>query len=580
MIDNKILLEILVKNGKITQTISENILKEAMATGNPVEEILVNKKIVSDEDVGQAKSEHFQIPLKIFEKGEEIPKEILEIIPEEAAKANNMISFGKDGDTISVGVLHPDNLRTQEVLRFLAKQKKLNMGVYLVLPSDLQRFWQSYRSFQTRIEEVTGAIGALKGKGGLLHQQKVIRIEDTSKAVAEEAPIIKLVSTILRQAVNQGASDIHIEPQKTRLRIRFRVDGDLKNALDLPLELHPPVVSRIKILSNLKIDEMRVPQDGRFRTIIDNKEVDYRVATFPTSLGEKVAIRVLDSSAGVRTIADLGVGDYHIPILEEAIKRPFGMILSTGPTGSGKSTTLYAVLNKLNKEGVNIVSLEDPVEYFMEGINQSQVKPEIGYSFASGLRQVVRQDPDIIMVGEIRDDETAALAIHAALTGHLVLSTLHTNNAVGVIPRLVDMKVESFLIPSTIILTIAQRLARRICDDCKEMVEVPDAVSKEIDVALSDIPDNIKGEFKPPYKTFIGRGCERCNYKGNKGRIGIFEMLKMDDNLENAILKDASESELEEIAKKQGMINLRQDGIIKALKGLVTIEEVLKRTVD
>lgn len=579
MIDNKILLDILVKNEKITQATADNLLKEASSINKPVEEILVSKKIISEEDIAKAKSEHYKIPLKIFSKDETIAKEVLEFIPEEVSKANKMIAFGKDGDTVSVGMLHPDDVRGQEVLRFMAKQKKVNMGVYLILPSDLYRFWQSYRSFETRVKEVTEAVNAFAGKGNLLHQQKIVRIDEVDNAVADEAPVIKLVSTILKQAVNQRASDIHVEPQKTKLRIRFRIDGDLKNALDLPLELHPPVVSRVKILSNLKIDENRVPQDGRFRTIIDKKEVDYRVATFPTALGEKVAIRVLDSSAGVRTLAELGVSEYYLPLLEKSINKPYGMILATGPTGSGKSTTLYSILKQLNKEDTNIVSLEDPVEYFMEGINQSQVKPEIGYDFASGLRQVVRQDPDVIMVGEIRDEETAALATHAALTGHLVLSTLHTNSAVGVIPRLVDMKVERFLIPASVILMMGQRLARRLCQNCKEKVQASGQVAEEIAEAMNDLPESVKKDFSAPYHTYVSKGCEQCGFKGVKGRIGIFEMLEMTDELEQEIIKGGVESDMEKIAKKQGMVTLRQDGVLKALQGLVSIEAILEETV-
>jgi len=416
--------------------------------------------------------------------------------------------------------------------------------------------------------------------GYLLPQQKIVRIDEASGSIAEEAPVIKLVSTILQQAINARASDVHIEPQRTKLKVRFRVDGDLKSVLDLPLELHPPIVSRIKILSDLKIDETRVPQDGRFRTMIDNKEVDYRVSTFPTALGEKVAIRVLDPSAGLRSITDLGVNDYHLTLLGEAMDKPFGMILVTGPTGSGKTTTLYAVLQKMNNEGINIVSLEDPVEYFVEGVNQSQVKPEIGYDFASGLRQIVRQDPDVIMVGEIRDDETAALAVHAALTGHIVLSTLHTNNAVGVVPRLMDMKVESFLLPSSLILMMAQRLVGRLCEKCKKKTVLSGSLLEAVEKELAILPSDVKERYniKKPYEVYLPQGCEACNYKGIKGRIGIYEMLKMTPELEEAILKDPTETSLLTAARKQGMISLRQDGVIKAMQGLVSLEEILKET--
>ncbi|HNW96702.1 MAG TPA: GspE/PulE family protein [Candidatus Paceibacterota bacterium] len=583
MIPNKNLLDILIKNGKITPAIAESVLREAESLGHPVEAVLTDKRTISEEEIGKAKSEFHKIPLKIFNKDEKIPLEILNFIPEEFARNNKIVSFGKEGETLLVGMLNPDDVRAQEALRLVAKQKRINIGVYLVTASALNNLWQGYRSFEERVKEVSDVLDVFKKQnksGYLLPQQRIVRIDEASGAIAEEAPVIKLVSTILQQAINARASDVHIEPQRTKLKVRFRVDGDLKSVLDLPLELHPPIVSRIKILSDLKIDETRVPQDGRFRTMIDNKEVDYRVSTFPTALGEKVAIRVLDPSAGLRNITDLGVNDYHLALLSEAMDKPFGMILVTGPTGSGKTTTLYAVLQKMNNEGINIVSLEDPVEYFVEGVNQSQVKPEIGYDFASGLRQIVRQDPDVIMVGEIRDDETAALAVHAALTGHIVLSTLHTNNAVGVVPRLMDMKVESFLLPSSLILMMAQRLVGRLCEKCKKKTVLSGSLLEAVEKELAILPSDIKERYniKKPYEVYLPQGCEACNYKGIKGRIGIYEMLKMTPELEEAILKDPTETSLLAVAKKQGMISLRQDGIVKAMQGLVSLEEILKET--
>ena len=583
MIPNKNLLDILIKNGKITPAMAESVLGEAESLGRPAESILTEKRTISEEEIGKAKSEYHKIPLKIFNKDEKVPLEILNSIPEEFARNNKIVSFSKEGETLLVGMLNPDDVRAQEALRLVAKQKRINIGVYLVTASALNTLWQGYRSFEERVKEVSDVLDVLKKQnksGYLLPQQRIVRIDEASGAVAEEAPVIKLVSTILQQAINARASDVHIEPQRTKLKVRFRVDGDLKSVLDLPLELHPPVISRIKILSDLKIDENRVPQDGRFRTMIDNKEVDYRVSTFPTALGEKVAIRVLDPSAGLRSITDLGVNDYHLVDLNDAMDRPFGMILVTGPTGSGKSTTLYAVLQKMNNEGINIVSLEDPVEYFVEGVNQSQVKPEIGYDFASGLRQIVRQDPDVIMVGEIRDNETAALAVHAALTGHIVLSTLHTNNAVGVIPRLMDMKVESFLLPSSLILMMAQRLVGRLCEKCKKKTPLTGSLLEAVEKELAVLPSEIKERYniKKPYEIYVPQGCEVCNYKGIKGRIGIYEMLKMTPELEQVILKDPTETSLVAAAKKQGMISLRQDGIIKAMGGLVSLEEILKET--
>lgn len=583
MIPNKTLLDILLKNQKITQAIGDNVLKEADSLGRLAEDVIIEKRIVSEEEVGKAKSEYFKIPLRIFKPDEVVSNQVLNIIPEEVAKTHKLVAFGKDKDTVMVAMLNPDDLRAQEVLRFIAKQKKVNIGVYLITPTDLSNLWRTYRTFDSRVKEITEALDIFKKQvktAYLLPQQRLVKIEEASGAIAEEAPVIKLVSIILHQAVNERASDIHIEPQLSKLRVRFRIDGDLKNILTLPLELQPPIVSRIKILSELKIDETRVPQDGRFRTVIDNKEIDYRVSTFPTAVGEKVAIRVLDPAAGLRNISDLGINFYHADMLTEAINKPFGMILSTGPTGSGKTTTLYAVLRSLNNEDVNIVSLEDPVEYFVEGVNQSQVKPEIGYDFASGLRQIVRQDPDVILVGEIRDKETASLAVQAALTGHIVLSTLHTNNAIGVIPRLIDMQVEPFLLPPSLLLMIAQRLVGRLCNDCKKKVPATGSLLEMIKKNMASLPSELKEKLKikEPYEIYLPQGCETCHYKGVRGRIGIFEMLKMTKELEEAILKDPSGENLTNIAKNQGMLTLRQDGIIKALSGLVSIDEIVKET--
>lgn len=582
MIPNKNLLEILIQRGKLTSTIAEKILKEAQNLNRPAELILTERKILSEKDIAEAKSEYFKIPLKIFDPEETIDREVLNLIPEEVAKTHQVIPFKKEGETLSVGMVHPDDLRAQEILRFVAKQKKLNIAVYLITPSDLANLIKNYRTFETRLKEITEAVEIFKKQAKtayVLPQQKIIKLEEATGVIAEEAPIIKLVSSILQQGVRFNASDIHIEPQRGRLRVRYRIDGELKEMIALPLEIHPPVITRVKILADLKIDETRIPQDGRFRTIIDEKEIDFRVSTFPTSLGEKVAIRILDPSIGLKTIHDLGMNEYHTKIIEETIEKPFGMILATGPTGCGKTTTLYALLQNLNKEDVNIVSLEDPIEYFIEGINQSQVRPEIGYDFASGLRQILRQDPDIIMVGEIRDNETAALAVHAALTGHLVLSTLHTNNALGVIPRLIDMKVEPFLLPASLILMLAQRLVGRLCDKCKKKTTATGSLLEIIKENIESLPPEIKKDFSEPYEIYLAQGCEECNFKGTKGRIGIFEMIKMTPELEEAVLKNPSESNLNQVVKNQGVITLRQDGIIKALKGLVSVEEVIKETV-
>lgn len=412
------------------------------------------------------------------------------------------------------------------------------------------------------------------------NKEQTLDLKTIEKNFAEEAPIIKLLSIIVTEAVRIGASDLHFEPARKILRVRFRADGNLYTTVLLPLEIHLPIVSRIKIMSNLKIDELRIPQDGRFRSIIDERVVDFRVSTFPTSHGEKVAIRILDSTTGLLSIQQLGMSDVATNTIKEAIKKPYGMILITGPTGSGKTTTLYAMLQLLNKDGVNLVTLEDPVEYTLEGVNQSQVLPEIGYTFAKGLRHIVRQDPDIIMVGEVRDTETAELAVHAALTGHLVLSTLHTNNAAGVIPRLVDLGVQKFLLPSSINIMIAQRLVRRLCPHCKKEKVLSAKEIQKIDSVLSGLKseDLAKYNIKKPYKIYESVGCEECNNRGFKGRVGIYEILLMNKEIEEIIHNNFSESRLMVAMQNQGMLTLSQDGVLKVLLGLTTLEEVLEET--
>ncbi len=584
MIPNKTLIELLLKNKKIDQATADKLLKESENLNRPVEEIIYERNLIPQDEIVKIKSDYYKIPVKTFSKEDVIPNEVLNIIPEEVARTHQIVAFKKEGDTLYVGMLSPDDQQAQDILKFIAKQRKLNIAIYLVTKSDLENIWKNYRSFATRLKEIQDSVEIFKRQSKPSHQpyqQRVVRIDEASGIIAEEAPIIKIVSTILEEAVESNASDIHIEPMRNKLRVRFRLDGELKEMLSLPLELQPAIVARIKILSDLKIDETRIPQDGRFRTILDNKEIDFRVATFPTALGEKVAIRVLNPYVGLKTLDGLGIREYHKTLIEEAIAKPFGMILATGPTGSGKTTTLYAILQGFNKESINVVSLEDPVEYFIEGLNQSQVKPEIGYDFASGLRQIVRQDPDVIMVGEIRDNETAALSVHAALTGHIVLSTLHTNNAVGVIPRLIDMKIEPYLLPASLILMMAQRLVGRLCDNCKQKEEATGSLKEAIDKSVASLPKDLREKYKKDkYEIYLPQGCKECNFKGTKGRLPLFEVLKMTPSLEEIILKDPSDTNLKAEAEKQGMITLRQDGIIKALEGLVSIDEVLKETIE
>ena len=517
----------------------------------------------------KVKSELLGIPYRKVDS-KKIIDELLKILPEETAMNYKVIPLGKEKDMLLVGMVYPDDRQAQEALRFIAKQKRLSLGIYLITPSDYQLIARRYSPYGGEVESALRSVRVKPGEGG--GAMPKVKLEQMA-AVSEEAPVIKIVSATLKEAVNIGASDIHIEPQRTKSRIRFRIDGDLQEVKSLPLELHQPIISRVKILSNLKIDETRVPQDGRFRTDIFGNEIDFRVSTFPTPSGEKVALRVLDHRVGLKQLDELGLNGKSADLVNEGISKPFGMVLITGPTGSGKTTTLYALMQKLNNEDVNVVTLEDPVEYTISGINQSQVRPEIGYTFASGLRQILRQDPDIMMVGEIRDTDTAELSVHAALTGHIVLSTLHTNNAVGVIPRLIDMGVDAFLMPSVLNLMLSQRLVGRLCQDCKEDVTPPDNV---VEIIKKEV-----GSIRPgPYKVCKSQGCKACKGKMFKGRVAIFEVLKMTPQLADVINTQPTENKIQEEAKRQGMITLRQDGILKALDGLVSVDEVLRETME
>ena len=570
------LIQKLVEKGKIDQK-TANSLKEKLGTSNETEEnFLLDQKIIGQDYLFSLKSEILNVPLRKDAETLEIPNEILALIPEESARYYKIIHLSLKENILEIGMVDPEDIKAREVLLFVARQHRISYKISLITLDAFEILSKQYRNLR---EEVGAALEALetelgKGEGVELAVSEKPSIE----RLAEEAPIIKMVAVILRHAVEGKASDIHIEPTTKKLRVRFRMDGILYSSLFLPLAVHPSIVARIKILSNLRIDETRIPQDGRFTAKIGEKEVDFRVSTFPIKLGEKVAIRVLDPTEGLKSYKELGLTGRNMDILKEAAKNPYGMILATGPTGSGKTTTLYALLQILNKEEVNIVTLEDPIEYFMGGVNQSQIRPEIGYDFPQGLRHIVRQDPDIIMVGEIRDEESAALAIHSALTGHVVLSTLHTNNAVGVIPRLIDMQIKPFLIPPALNIAIAQRLARVLCPYCKEKVKPKKAMKEIILKELESLPGEVTKKLKipDPFYLYEAKGCKKCNFKGVKGRIGIFETLKMTDQLAEIILKEPSELKITQEAERQGMATMRQDAILKALEGLISMEEVMR----
>jgi len=577
--DNKILLQELVKEGFLAEEKSKKLLQEAGVTRRNVEDLIYEQRLAPEETVAELKSRLLKIPFKKI-KAEEIKDDLLKLIPEETARNYKIVPLERSDNLLIVGMVNPDDLKAQDALKFIAKQLRVSVGIYLIMPSLWEEILRRYSPYQSEVEAAMKSLNLSAAKS--VTSRQIIQLEEGA-AVSEEAPIIRIVASTLKEAVWQKASDVHIEPQRNRLRIRFRLDGELQEVSSLPIELHQPIISRIKVLSNLKIDEMRVPQDGRFRTVLLGRDIDFRVSTFPTPVGEKAAIRVLDPTVGLTGLEDLGLIGRNFKVIKEGIEKPYGMILITGPTGSGKTTTLYAIMQILNKEKVNIVSLEDPVEYFIDGLNQSQVRPEIGYDFASGLRQILRQDPDVIMVGEIRDEETAGLAVHSALTGHIVLSTLHTNNAIGVIPRLIDMKVQPFLLPASLNLMVAQRLVSRICQECRTTQKAPDEIQEIIKKELEKLPKEIISNLQFPtsnFQIYHSPGCKACKNKGVSGRIALFEIFEMTRELEEIINSGPTEHKILEEARRQGMLTMRQDGIIKALEGLVLMEDVLRETTE
>ena len=569
MTDEQLLSE-MQSQGLLTEPVIIRVKRDALVSNRTVEAVLDEERLVPSVTIAELKSKLVNIPHQKIDL-ESITAPLLEWVPEETARTYGVVPLSADEKMLVVGMVHPEDLKAQDAIKFIARQRNVSLGVYLIAYADWQQVLRKYSPYRT---EIARAVQSLNIKPS--NDRKAMNLEDM--AVGDEAPIIKIVADTLKEAVFNKASDIHIEPQENSLRIRFRMNGDLRQVASLPAELTQPIISRIKVISNLKIDETRTPQDGRFRSHILDKDVDFRVATFPTPLGEKVALRVLDSSTSLKSFDSLWFLGKNLEIVKAGVDKPFGMILITGPTGSGKTTTLYAFLQSLNTEDVNIVSLEDPVEYFVSGINQSQVRPEIGYDFASGLREIVRQDPDVIMIGEIRDNETAGLAVQAALTGHVVLATLHTNNAAGVIPRLMDMKVDAFLLPVALNLMIAQRLVGVLCTQCKVAETAIPQVQEIIARALDGMPPEVIAKYPKPYQIWHAKGCATCKGRGIVTRGAIYEVFRMTPALEEVIASGPTVQKIVKEAKAQGMLTLRQDGVIKALDGFVSMEEILRET--
>lgn len=567
--------QFLMESGNFSPQQLLDIHNEQLKNKQNLERTLLALKIVDEEKLTRVKANFFNLPY-IDLRSQSLPKEAFSLIAKETLENYQFVPFAKQGNLLKIALTNPTDLRALEALEFLAKKNKYRIELYLTSKSSYDDAFRKTRTISAEVSEALTVIKE-KEKGGI--KKTVEQVTTEVKMVAPEAPITRIVDVIIKHAILARASDIHIEPQENDLRIRYRVDGILHSSLVVPKIVHPAVISRIKILSNLKIDEQRLPQDGRFHMDIDKRSIDFRVSTLPTVNGEKVVLRILDKSGGVPTLEQLGLGGMKLERLRENITKAHGMLLVTGPTGSGKSTTLYAVLNIINKIGVNIVTLEDPVEYFIPGINQSQINPDIGLTFASGLRSILRQDPNIIMVGEIRDKETAELGVHSALTGHLVFSTLHTNDAIGAIPRLLDMGIEAFLLTASVNAVMAQRLVRKICADCKKEIPVPAEVQRMITTELKNLPkEEATGINLSDMKIYQGQGCKVCGASGYQGRIAIVEVMALSEVIKNLILEHQSIARISDQARVEGMITMKQDGLIKVLEGITTLEEVIRVT--
>ena len=557
------LKKLILGTGLICEKDFDELVLEAQRTEKNIIDLLISRNFITTDFYADILSRHLNIP-RIKLVGQQIDTEILNILPEEIARTRNVVVFGKEDNCILVAMLDPANLET---LDFLNKYTGYFIKPHLCLEEDLKFVFAQYgkevsKDFQKMIQESIRSSLRLK--------------EVEAEKAATEFPIVSLTDNIISYAASLNATDIHIESLGDEILIRFRVDGVLREIIRLAKEIHLAIVARIKILSNLLIDEHNKPQDGRFKYKYADTIFDIRVAIMPTLYGEKVEMRLLTGSSKPMSFQELGMMEETVKIVENNITKTTGMILVTGPTGSGKTTTLYAILNKLNKPEVNIVTIEDPIEYELRYVNQTQINPKAGIDFANGLRAFLRQDPDVIMVGEIRDKETAEISVHASLTGHLLLSTLHTNDAVTAVPRLFDLDVPPFLVSATVNLIIAQRLVRRICRGCIESYEVPEDVIKVVNEQLQ----LIKGKTASPYhakQLYRGKGCQACGGTGYSGRLAIYEILDITEQVRAYIQKsDFSLDGLKQIAFAQGTKSMFEDGLKKAELGLTTIEEVLR----
>lgn len=563
--------KLLVENGIIEPQKLSFLKEKASEEKLSLEDYLVVKKITTEKRILEIKSKALGVEY-IDLSQIEIPKDVLFLIPEPLVRQHEIVAFKKTNDSLYVATTNPQDLLTQESIK---KKTGLNIIPYLTTKSSIDSTLRLFKqSIKTKFDEILKTASK---------EQKGKTLEEIAKAI----PVIRILDTLIDYAVLQDSSDIHVEPMEDQVLVRFRIDGVLHDIITLPRTIDAGIVARIKILSNLKIDEHRLPQDGRFTRQTEQYKASFRVSIIPVYDGEKVVMRILREEAKIITLEQLGLQHSALQIIKRSIALPYGMLLATGPTGSGKTTTLYSVINILNVPGVNISTVEDPIEYHIPRVSQTQILPRIGLTFSKGLRALMRQDPDIIMVGEIRDNETAEIAVHAALTGHIVLTTLHTNNAAGTLTRLIDMKVEPFLAASTINTAIGQRLVRKICPNCIESFK-PDknflkSLSQNFNMEkIQKVLEREKiimpGKKISDLKFYRGKGCDKCNKEGYKGRLGIFEVLEVTESIEELIIKKASTEEIQRKAVEQGMITMSEDGFIKAVTGITTIEEVIRVT--
>lgn len=571
----------LLDAGLVTEFQFNQAQKKAEKTNQKVGDILVSEGIISQEELMKLEAYILGVPFVNLEK-EIILSEVLKIIPEPIARSHNIIAFRKQGLNLEVAMLDPEDLRTIE---FIKKTSNFKILPRLTTPESIKNV---LRQYQQTLEAEFGEI--IKKEAGVIkpiREEEIVEEKEELRKAAEELPVIRIVDTLLKHAILQRASDIHIEPTEKEVVVRYRIDGILRDAMVLPKQVSSGIVARIKVLSNLKLDEHRLPQDGRFKVETEDYKYAIRVSILPVFDGEKIVMRLLPETAKAYTLEGLGLWNEALEIAQRNLRKPVGMILVTGPTGCGKTTTLYAMMEILNTPGVNISTIEDPIEYRMPRINQTQVSPKIGLTFANGLRALVRQDPDILMVGEIRDNETVGLAINAALTGHLVLSTLHTNTAAGAIPRLIDMKAEPFLIASTLDCILAQRLVRKFCEE-KEKYILKESELKnlskycDLDKILKILKEEKIVKPKANWKNiefYRPKTTKECP-EGYKGRIGIFEALPITETIKELIVKQATSDQIQAQAQREGMRTMIEDGFVKAVQGMTSIEEVLRVIIE